>query len=436
MQLPELDWKTPTKDEAGRPLADRMRPKSFDQVMGQDHLLSEDTLFSKALKNDTLPSVIFWGPPGCGKTSMARLMAEHSHAIFVSLSAVSHATADLRKVFERAEIDKQTGQHTLLLVDEIHRLNRSQQDLFLPYIENGTITLIGATTENPSFELNSALLSRCKVLTLNRLDQMALHSMIEAAEQFTGQKLLLDKTARETLCALADGDGRYMLNMCEELFHIKLETPLNSEGLLKLMQKRMPLYDKSRDGHYNLISALHKSLRGSDVQAALYWLARMLDGGDDPLYILRRLVRFASEDIGMADPQALIQAIAAKDTFEFLGSPEGDLAIAQAVIYLATAPKSNAVYTAFKGSLKDAKHSGSLMPPKHILNAPTQLMKKEGYGDGYVYDHDTETGFSGQNYFPNQMKRKDYYQPVERGFERDIKKRLQYWENLRQKLNA
>jgi putative ATPase len=420
-------------EDITRPLADRMRPTCFDEVLGQQHLLGEGTLFSNALNADVFPSVIFWGPPGCGKTTIARLIAECSDAIFVSLSSVFHATADLRKVFSRAEIDKQAGKRTLLLVDEIHRFNRSQQDLFLPYIENGTITLVGATTENPSFELNPAVLSRCKVLILKRLDTIALNAMLKAAEHFTEKTLQLDEEARSTLCALVDGDGRYLLNMCEELFRLQLEVPLDADGLLKLVQKRVPIYDKSRDGHYNLISALHKSLRGSDVNAALYWLARMLDGGDEPLYILRRLVRFASEDIGMADPQALTQVIAAKESYEFLGSPEGDLAIAQAVVYLATAPKSNAMYIGFKASMKDAKTLGSLTPPMHILNAPTQLMKDSGYGAGYTYDHDSEVGFSGKNYFPEGMKRTDYYCPVERGFEREIKKRLQYWEKLREK---
>ena len=436
MKPPELNLTPPAAEDPARPLADRMRPTRFEEVLGQEHVLGEGTLLSHAREVKAFPSIILWGPPGCGKTTIARLIAQHSDAIFISLSAVSHATADLRKVFERAEMDKAAGKRTVLLVDEIHRFNRSQQDLFLPYIENGTITLIGATTENPSFELNSALLSRCKVLILNRLDHATLLAMLAAAEHFTHQTLPLTEGARGTLCALADGDGRYLLNICEELFRLPPETMLDTDGLLKLVQKRRPLYDKSQDGHYNLISALHKSLRGSDVDAALYWFARMLDGGDEPLYILRRLVRFASEDIGLADPQALIQAIAAKEAYEFLGSPEGELAIAQAVIYLATAPKSNASYTAFKASMKDAKSSGSLMPPKHILNAPTSLMKKEGYGEGYIYDHDTEEGFSGQNYFPETMQRKQYYAPFERGFEREITKRLQYWEKLRQKKNS
>ena len=420
--------------DQNRPLADRMRPQSFADVLGQEHLTAESTLFSNALKNNVFPSIIFWGSAGCGKTTMARLIAGHSDAVFVQLSAVSHATADLRKVFERAEIDKSAGKRTLLLVDEIHRFNRSQQDLFLPYIENGTIILIGATTENPSFALNSALLSRCKVLILNRLSEEALLALINKAEEFVGKKLTIDDEAKLTLCAISDGDGRYLLNMVEELFSV--DKPLNRQELLQLINKRMPVYDKSGDGHYNLISALHKSLRGSDADAALYWFARMLDAGEDPLYILRRLVRFAVEDIGMCDPNALIQANSAREAYEFLGSPEGDLAIAQAVIYLATAPKSNAAYKAFNEVMRDARKFGSLTPPKHILNAPTKLMKDAGYGAGYQYDHDAEDGFSGQNYFPEEMPRKNYYNPKEIGFEREIVKRLHYWQNLRQKKNS
>lgn len=421
-------------DDSIRPLADRMRPKKFSDVLGQEHLLAEGTLFANAIKNKSFPSIIFWGNAGCGKTTMARLIASHCDAIFVSLSAISHATADLRKVFERAEIDKQAGRRTILLVDEIHRFNRSQQDLFLPYIENGTIILIGATTENPSFVLNSALLSRCKVLILNRLGDESLLELLARAEVFTGKKLPLDEEARIALCTLADGDGRFLLNMAEELFAVGGQ--FNKDELLTLVGKRMAIYDKSGDGHYNLISALHKSLRGSDVDAALYWLARMIDAGEEPLYILRRLVRFAVEDIGICDPQAVVQANAAREAYEFLGSPEGELAIAHAVIYLATAPKSNAAYKAFNESLRDARRHGSLMPPKHILNAPTKLMKDAGYGAGYQYDHDAEDGFSGQNYFPEEMERKMYYAPKEVGFERDIVKRLAYWEGLRNKRQA
>ncbi len=420
-----------TFEDNNRPLADRMRPTSFEDVLGQDHLLAEGSLFTGAIKSGNFPSIIFWGNAGCGKTTIARLIAKYSGAVFVQLSAISHATADLRKVFEQAEIDKGAGKRTILLIDEIHRFNRSQQDLFLPYIENGTIILIGATTENPSLELNSALLSRCKVLILNRLDLVNLIKLTYKAEEFTGKKLPLDEEARTTLCAIADGDARYLLNMVEEL--LEIAKPINSEELLRLIQKRMPIYDKSRDGHYNLISALHKSLRGSDVNAALYWFSRMLDGGEEPLYILRRLVRFASEDIGMADPQALIQTIAAKDAFEFIGAPEGYVNIAQAVTYLATAPKSIGVYRALNSAMADAKKNGSLSPPKHILNAPTKLMKEIGYGDGYVYDPNAKDGFSGQNYFPEEMPRTKYYKPAEAGFERDIIKRLDYWERLRAK---
>lgn len=429
----ELPLGPAPEEDKSRPLADRMRPKDFEQVLGQEHLLSKGSLFANALESEAFPSVIFWGPAGCGKTTMARLIAKHSKAIFVSISAISSATTDLREIFGQAEIDKKAGKRTVLLVDEIHRFNRAQQDLFLPYIEDGTITLVGATTENPSFELNSALLSRCKVLVLNRLEHETLLELIKKAEEFTKTPLPLDDDAKKALAAMADGDGRYLLNICEELFSLKTKKKIDSDELVKLVQKRVPVYDKSRDGHYNLISALHKSMRGSDADASLYWFARMLDGGEDPLYIARRLVRFASEDIGMADPQALIQAMAAKDAYELLGSPEGELAIAQSVIYLATAPKSNALYSAFKESKKDAKNKGSLAPPKHILNAPTKLMEEEGYGDGYVYDHNTEEGFSGQNYFPDIMERKEYYRPFERGFEREITKRLEYWKKLREK---
>lgn len=410
------------QSDDSRPLADRLRPQSFESVLGQDNAL-------KMLAADNVPSIIFWGPPGCGKTTIARLLATKIKANFIQLSAIMHATADLRKVFEQAEIDKAAGKRTILLVDEIHRFNRAQQDLFLPYVENGTIILIGATTENPSFELNGALLSRCKVVVLKRLDANALEKMLISAEEFLQQKLPLTPDARETLIALADGDGRYLLNMAEELFLVEKE--LDSAALVEFVQKRPPLYDKGQEGHYNLISALHKSLRGSDVDAALYWFARMLAGGENPLYIVRRLIRFASEDIGMADPNALLQAVAAQTAYESLGSPEGELNIAQLVVYLATSPKSNAVYMAYKSSVKAAENQGSLMPPKHILNAPTKLMKNEGYGTGYIYDHDTPEGFSGQNYFPDEMPRQKFYEPVARGFERDIQKRLEYWERLR-----
>ena len=414
-----------------RPLADKMRPKTFEDILGQGHVVGADALFRQALESGNLPSIIFWGPPGCGKTTIARVIADKIKANFIQFSAIMHATADLRKVFEQAEIDRGAGKRTILLVDEIHRFNRSQQDLFLPYVENGTVILIGATTENPSFEINGALLSRCKVIVLKRLEAKTLLGILERAEEFTGKKLPLTADGKETLVALADGDGRYLLNMAEELFGVK--NILDTNALVELVQKRAPLYDKSQEGHYNLISALHKSLRGSDVNAALYWFSRMLDGGENPLYICRRLIRFASEDIGMADPNAMLQAIAAQTAYEAIGSPEGELNIAQLVVYLATAPKSNALYTAYGSAMRDAKKHGSLMPPKHILNAPTKLMKEEGYGKGYVYDHDTKNGFSSQSYFPDDMDRNEYYKPVERGFERDILKRIEYWDNLRKK---
>lgn len=377
--------------------------------------------------------MILWGPPGTGKTTIARLLAGSTNLHFEPLSAVFSGVADLRRVFEAAKERRVAGQGTLLFVDEIHRFNRAQQDGFLPYVEDGTAILVGATTENPSFELNGALLSRCQVLVLNRLDHGALETMVKRAEEETGQILPLSEDARRTLCAMADGDGRYLLNLVEEVGAIAVENPMDVAELTERLQKRAPLYDKSQEAHYNLISALHKSLRGSDVDAALYWLARMLDGGEDPRYIARRLTRFAVEDIGMADPDALPQSIAAWEAFERIGSPEGELAIAQCVIYLATAPKSNAAYAAFKSSARSAKETGSLSPPKHILNAPTSLMKDLGYGDGYQYDHASEDGFSGQNYFPEGMPREEFYLPVDRGFERDIGKRLEYWKKLRER---
>ncbi len=410
---------------APRPLAERMRPTTLGEVVGQEHLLGPDGPIGRMAAVGRLSSLILWGPPGVGKTTIARLLAAAAGYEFQQLSAVFSGVADLRKVFETAKRRREAGQGTLLFIDEIHRFNRAQQDSFLPYVEDGTVVLIGATTENPSFELNGALLSRCQVFVLRRLDGAALDTLIERAETLVGHRLPLDEDARQALVAMADGDGRYLLNMAEEIAALPADrAPLDPAGLAGEIQRRAPLYDKAQESHYNLISALHKSLRGSDPDAALYWLARMLVGGEDPLYIVRRLVRFASEDIGMADPAALLQALAAWDTYERLGSPEGELTIAQAVVYLATAPKSVAVYKALGRAMRSAKETGSLMPPMHILNAPTKLMKKQGYGSGYVYDPDTESGFSGQNYFPDGMARQNFYDPVDRGFERDIRKRL------------
>jgi len=383
-----------------------------------------------------LASMILWGPPGSGKTTIARLLADVAELEFEPLSAVFSGVADLRKIFAAAKERRAMGRGTLLFIDEIHRFNRAQQDGFLPYVEDGTVILIGATTENPSFELNAALLSRCQVFVLKRLDDTALEELLRRAESDAGKSLPLSAEARTALIAMADGDGRYLLNLAEELFALGEAGPLDTARLIALVQKRAPLYDKAQEGHYNLISALHKSLRGSDVDASLYWLARMLGGGEDPIYIARRLVRFASEDVGMADPQALVQALAAWDTYERLGSPEGELAIAQSVIYLATAPKSNAAYRAFGNAKRAAAETGSLAPPMHILNAPTGLMRDLGYGKGYDYDHDAPEAFSGQNYFPEGMDRRTLYQPVERGFERDIRKRLEYWAKLRRERNA
>ncbi|MHA1113332.1 MAG: replication-associated recombination protein A [Alphaproteobacteria bacterium] len=420
--------------QAPRPLADRLRPRGLDEVVGQDHLIGGDGPIGRMLAGGRLASMILWGPPGSGKTTIARLLADATEHHFAALSAVFSGVADLRKIFDEARDRRAAGQGTLLFVDEIHRFNRAQQDGFLPFVEDGTVTLVGATTENPSFELNAALLSRCQVLVLHRLDDAALETLLERAETAEGRALPLTPEARATLRALADGDGRYVLNLAEELFALPTETaPLDPAGLAETLQKRAPLYDKSQEGHYNLISALHKSLRGSDADAALYWLARMLVGGEDPMYILRRLVRFSVEDVGLADPQALVQAIAARDMYDFLGSPEGEIALAQLVVYLATSPKSNAVYRAEGRAARLAKKTGSLMPPAHILNAPTRLMKDLGYGKGYAYDHDAPDGFSGQDYFPEGIKRQSLYQPGERGFEREIAKRLEYWRKLRSK---
>ncbi len=416
---------------APRPLADRLRPTGLAEVVGQAHLLGPEAPIGRMVAQRRLASMILWGPPGCGKTTIARLLAEASELAFEPLSAVFSGVADLRKIFERARQRRAAGQGTLLFVDEIHRFNRAQQDGFLPYVEDGTVVLIGATTENPSFELNAALLSRCQVFVLRRLDETALEELLARAEAEERRALPLDPDGRVALQAMADGDGRYLLNLVEEIFALGPHAPLDPAGLAAVVQRRAPVYDKGQEGHYNLISALHKSLRGSDTDAALYWLARMLAGGEDPLYIARRLARFAAEDVGLADPQALLQALAAWDCYERLGSPEGELALAQCVVYLGTAPKSNAVYRAFNEAKAEARQTGSLMPPMHILNAPTGLMRDLGYGKGYAYDHDTPEGFSGQNYFPETMPRRQFYRPVERGFEREIAKRLAYWSKLR-----
>ena len=428
----EVEPVVPPSPEGSRPLADRLRPGSLGEVVGQDYLLGVEGSLTRMLERGSLASLILWGPPGVGKTTIARLLAARAGLAFVQLSAVFSGVADLKRAFDDAGKRRRAGKGTLLFVDEIHRFNRSQQDGFLPVVENGTVTLVGATTENPSFALNGALLSRCQVLVLRRLDDVALALLLERAEVVLGRELPLTGEARGVLRAMADGDGRYLLNMVEQISALPVSAPvLDVAALSELLARRAALYDKDREEHYNLISALHKSLRGSDPDAALYWLARMLNGGEDPRYIARRLVRFAVEDVGMADPAALPQALAGWETYERLGSPEGELAIAQVVVYLGTAPKSNAVYVALGEAKAAAKGTGSLMPPAHILNAPTGLMKSLGYGAGYAYDHGTEEGFSGQNYFPDGMERGVFYRPQDRGFEREVSRRLAFWAGLR-----
>lgn len=417
--------------QAPRPLADRLRPATLAAVVGQDHLLAPDAPIGRMAAAGRVTSMVLWGPPGTGKTTIARLLADVTDLAFEPLSAVFSGVADLRRVFDGARTRRADGKGTLLFVDEIHRFNRAQQDGFLPYVEDGTVILVGATTENPSFELNAPLLSRCQVLVLNRLDDAVLEELLARAEADVGRPLPLDVDARAALRAMADGDGRYLLNMAEALFELPEGETLDPAGLAAAVQRRMLVYDKHQESHFNLISALHKSLRGSDTDAALYWFARMIVGGEDPEYIARRLVRFAVEDIGLADPQALPQALAAWEAYERLGSPEGEIALVQCVVYLGTAPKSNAAYRAEKAAIRAARETGSVMPPKHILNAPTRMMRDLGYGEGYDYDHDAPDAFSGQDYFPEGMARQRFYTPADRGFEREIAKRLAYWDKLR-----
>jgi putative ATPase len=419
---------------ASAPLADRLRPKTLGEIVGQEHLTGAEGAIGRMVAARRLASMILWGPPGTGKTSIARLLADAVGLRFVAVSAVFSGVADLKKIFAEARTAARAGQKTLLFVDEIHRFNRAQQDGFLPYVEDGTVTLVGATTENPSFEINAALLSRCQVLILRRLDHDALEELLERAEGLEERSLPLTPEAREALIASADGDGRFLLNQVETLFSIEIGEALSPSDLSELLHRRVPVYDKDREGHYNLISALHKSIRGSDPQAALYYLARMLVAGEEPLYLLRRLTRAAVEDVGMADPNALLQCLAAKEMYDFLGSPEGEIGIVQACLYVASAPKSNATYVAHKKAVRSAEETGSLMPPMHILNAPTKLMKKVGYGKGYAYDHDAKEGFSGQDYWPEGMERQAFYEPSDRGFEARVKERLDYWEQRRKQL--
>ncbi|MES2045086.1 MAG: replication-associated recombination protein A [Pseudomonadota bacterium] len=427
----ELPAPTVLADDA--PLAERLRPAALDQVVGQEHLTGPDGAIGRMVAAGRLSSMILWGPPGTGKTTIARLLADAVGLRFTAISAVFSGVADLKKAFAEAREFARIGKRTLLFVDEIHRFNRAQQDGFLPYVEDGTVTLVGATTENPSFELNAALLSRAQVLILHRLDRAALEKLLERAEEVEGRPLPLTPEARDAMLASADGDGRFLLNQVETIYSVDLPEPLDPAGLSSFLQRRVAVYDKDREGHYNLISALHKAMRGSDPQASLYYLARMLTAGEEPLYVLRRITRFASEDIGLADPQALVQCLAAKDAYEFLGSPEGELAIVQACLYCAVAPKSNAAYMAQKGAWRSAKETGSLMPPKNILNAPTRLMKDIGYGKGYAYDHDTAEGYSGSNYWPEEMSPQTFYTPTDRGVEKRIAERMAWWAELKER---
>ncbi|SFR31439.1 putative ATPase [Yoonia tamlensis] len=425
----------PDKDNGRRPLADRLRPKRLSDVIGQEQVLGPDAPLGTMLASGSLSSLIFWGPPGVGKTTIARLLADETDLHFVQISAIFTGVPDLRKVFEAAKMRRQNGKGTLLFVDEIHRFNKAQQDGFLPYMEDGTILLVGATTENPSFELNAAVLSRSQVLILTRLDLADLERLAQRAEKDLNRALPLDGHAREALLEMADGDGRALLNLIEQVVAWKVDSKLTTDDLTKRLMKRAAKYDKSGEEHYNLISALHKSVRGSDPDAALYWFARMLAGGEDPRYLARRITRMAVEEVGLADPQAQAVCLQSWDTYERIGSPEGELALAQALVYVALAPKSNAAYVAYKAAVVAAKQTGSTPPPSHIINAPTKMMKDQGFGAGYAYDHDAEDAFSGQNYFPDGMKRGVYYQPVDRGFERELKKRVDYFAGLRAKRN-